>query len=97
MRYAHCDVVLCDADPVIAGVWEYLIGVSPREIRRIPDLPVDGTINDPKILDQAKALVGFWLNRASAAPLRSPAQWMRTGICPGSQSSAVVPRTPGAA
>lgn len=32
---------------------------------------------------EARTLVGFWLNRASEAPRKSPSAWMRSGIRPG--------------
>jgi hypothetical protein len=84
LRHANRKVVLVERDPIIAGVWRYLIGVSSKEILGIPDVPPDGTIDDLKISEEAKWLVGFWLNRAAASPRRSPSRWMRDGIRPGS-------------
>ena len=34
LRYHEHEVVLCERDPVIAAVWEYLISVEPEEILR---------------------------------------------------------------
>src|SRR3546814_17471923 len=36
------DVVLVEKDPIIAGLWRYLISVSPDEVRRLPLLPHAG-------------------------------------------------------
>ena len=53
VRYANRRVVLCELDPVIAGVWRYLIRVKPAEILAIPDLDPDGSIDDLKVCDEA--------------------------------------------
>lgn len=84
LRYHDRAVTLCEIDPVVAAVWRYLIKVKPREIRSIPDLGTDCTIDDLRVCEEAKWLVGFWLNRATASPRRSPSKWMREGIRPGS-------------
>jgi hypothetical protein len=77
-------VVLCDKDPVIAGVWKYLIGVSPAEILMLPDVPLGGTVDDLDVCQEARWLIGFWLNRGAARPCKRPSKWMREGVRPGS-------------
>lgn len=84
LRYPEREVVLCDIDPVIAGVWRYLIAVSEQEILGTPDLPPDGTVDSLKIPQEARWLIGFWLNRGASRPGKSPSKWMREGIRPGS-------------
>lgn len=84
VRYASRRVILCELDPVIAGVWRYLIAVKPSEILAIPDLDPDGSIDDLKVCDEAKWLVGMWLNRGVARPRKRPSRWMRDHIRPGS-------------
>ena len=84
LRYSDRRVVLCDLDPVIAGVWRYLVSVSPGEIRAIPDMPLDGSVDDLPIPQEARWLVGFWLNRGGSRPKKRPSAWMRNGIRPGS-------------
>lgn len=84
VRYAHLDVVLCEADPIIAAVWQYLTKVSPKEILAIPDVPLDGSVDDLNLVQEAGWLVGFWLNRGASRPRKRPSQWMRDGIRPGS-------------
>jgi hypothetical protein len=37
-RYPDRNVILVDRDPVITGVWRYLIQVSEREILSLPDV-----------------------------------------------------------
>lgn len=84
LRYFTKKVVLCDVDPVLAEVWRYLIRVKPKEILSIPDLAPDGSIDDLKVSQEAKWLVGFWLNRGASSPRKGPSKWMRDGIRPGS-------------
>lgn len=63
---------LYDKDPIIAGLWSYLMRVSAAEIMALPDMPEAGDHVDNYCLPQeAKWLIGFWLNRGSAAPKKS--------------------------
>jgi len=84
LRHARRDVILCEVDPVLAEVWRYLIRVEAKEILSIPDLAPDESVDDLDIPQEAKWLVGFWLNRGAASPRKSPSKWMRDGIRPGS-------------
>ena len=84
LRFPDRQVILCEIDPIIAAVWKYLIHVSPDEIRAIPDIPDGGSVEDLRVCQEAKWLVGFWLNRGVARPRKSPSKWMRDGIRPGS-------------
>lgn len=75
-------IKLYDKDPVIAGLWEYLINVSEEEIY---SLPLEIThIDDLKVCQEAKWLIGFWVARAVENPRKSPGAWMRSGIRPHS-------------
>lgn len=64
--------VLIDRDPIICGVWEYLLSVGPAEILALPELPEAGeSVDDHDLPQEAKWLIGFWLNRGSAQPKRT--------------------------
>jgi hypothetical protein len=70
--YGCQSVILHDTDPVIAGVWSFLLRVQPAEIMRLPELPEVGDCVDNYSLPQeARWLIGFWLNRGSAQPKKS--------------------------
>lgn len=84
LRHPHRKVILCEIDPIVFGVWDYLINVSEREIRGIPDVPLNGSVDDLGICQEARWLVGFWLNRATTGPRKTPSRWMREKIRPGS-------------
>lgn len=65
-------VVLYDRDPIIVGVWDYLINATAAEIRSLPDLEVGESVDGLTQLPQeARWLIGFWLNRGSASPKKT--------------------------
>lgn len=64
LNYCDRDVLLVDKDPRTVGVWQYLIGVSEREFRR---LPIVHHVDDAAICQEAKWLIGWWLQQARAA------------------------------
>jgi hypothetical protein len=69
--YAPAAVTLVDVDPIIVGVWQYLIGASAREIRALPDLEVGESTDSLSLPQEARWLIGFWLNRGSAQPKKT--------------------------
>lgn len=77
-RHAERRVLLIDADPVVVGVWRYLIAVRPAELLAIPDVRdhVDELAAWPP---EARWLVGFWLDKGNARPSQRPSSWMRRG------------------
>lgn len=84
LRYADRAVTLCEIDPVVAGVWRYLLRVSAAEILAIPDIPEGGGVDDLGLCQEAAWLVGFWLNHGASSPRKTPSAWMRSGVRPGS-------------
>lgn len=62
---------LYDVDPIIVGLWSYLIRTSAEEILALPDLEVGQSVDDFPLPQEAKWLIGFWLNRGSAQPKKS--------------------------
>ena len=93
LRYPMLDVELYDLDPVVCGVWDYLINVSAREILALPDLLDGQDVRDLCLLDEAKHLIGFWLNKGATRPSCTMAAWGRRGIRPGSVWGARVRQT----
>lgn len=74
-RHHTHDVRLVDIDPIITGVWDYLIHVGSYEIMRLP--PVVEHIDDVNAPQEARWLIGFWLNKGAAYPCKTPSKWMR--------------------
>lgn len=70
----HCApcVKLFDADPIIVGVWSYLMGATAAEILALPNMPEIGdSVDNYAVPQEAKWLMGFWLNRGSASPKKT--------------------------
>lgn len=72
-------VILRDLDPVVAATWRYLIHATPEEIYALPDLELGQTVDDIDVPEAARWLIGWWLNKGSAQPKRTPSPWMRAG------------------
>lgn len=75
VRHAECDVTLYDVDPKLFGVWDYLIHTKASEILKLP-LIVEHT-DLLKVCQEAKWLIGFWLNKGTTQPCKQPGKWMR--------------------
>jgi hypothetical protein len=70
-------VTLLDVDPYIVGVWRFLIGASERDILSLPDLEPGQSTDDLNVSQEARWLIGFWLNRGSAQPKKSQTAYSR--------------------
>jgi site-specific DNA-adenine methylase len=78
--YHERDVRLFDIDPVIVGIWEYLIAASERDILGLP-LDVAGV----KMLSKAERdFIGFWNVRCGSHPQHQPTPWSLSGLYPSS-------------
>lgn len=77
VRHATAKVVLVEIDPAVAATWRFLISATEREILRLPDLETGQTVEDLPVSQEAKVLIGWWLNGGSAQPKKSPGPWMR--------------------
>ena len=76
VRHHLRSITLYDADPIIFGIWNYIIKSSPKDLLR---LPIDVShVDDLSVCQEAKWLIGFWLNKGSS-PSKSPSAWMRQG------------------
>jgi len=85
VRNPDRNVRLYDVDPVIVGVWSYLIRATEAEILALPDVSAEGVDALPSAVPQeARWLIGFWLNKGSSRPCRTPSAWMRGGTAASS-------------
>ncbi len=82
VRYPDRQVILVDRDPHIVGTWRYLINATESEILALP-LKFDST-NELAVPQEAKWLIGWWLNKGAAAPCKRPGNWMRKSAFAGS-------------
>src|SRR6516165_2791053 len=63
-------VTLVERDPVIYGVWSYLIKVRPPEIMKLPSNIDSLDELPPWVPEEARNLTGLWFNRALPQPAK---------------------------
>jgi site-specific DNA-adenine methylase len=67
---------LYDVNPIVAGIWDYLIKVPESEVRA---LPIDfESVDDLQIPQEARWLIGFWITKGNVHPNKTRSQWART-------------------
>lgn len=71
------DVLLCDLDEKVCGIWDYLINVSEEEILSIDDVEDGCSADSVAPCQEAGWLIGFWLGSALSEPKKTPSAWMR--------------------
>lgn len=70
------DVVLCDTDPIICGIWTFLIRSSAEDIMRLPaNVSTLDEVTFAGHCEEAKNLIGYWFNRAAARPKPRKTGW----------------------
>lgn len=70
-RYPNRKISLYDTDPVIYGIWDFLIHANTKDIQSIPDEVNDVDKDLADFNDSVKHLVGFWLAKGSATPRKT--------------------------
>ena len=78
LRHPSRNAILNDLDPVIAGTWDYIIRAPESEILALP--LYDGTwetTDDLNLPQEARWLIGWWLNKGAARPCKKPSKWVR--------------------
>lgn len=75
LHYPHLDVRLYELNPIVASVWRYLIHVPAKEILQLPLLAPGEHVDDAKICQEAKWLIGFWLGAATTSPRQTLSRW----------------------
>jgi hypothetical protein len=81
LRHHERDIVLVERDPIIAGLWRWLIKATADEILALP-LEIPTTVRDLGLDPGPSALIGFWVTGAANGPRQSPCKWMRDGENP---------------
>lgn len=77
VRHSVRKARLFDVDEHIVGVWSYLIRVGEKEVRALPDLLPGQSVSDLNLCQEARWLIGFWLNKANPAPCQTMSAWGR--------------------
>lgn len=75
LQYPWLNVDLYDLNPIVCGVWEYLIKARESDILSLPLLEPGQRVSDLGISQEAKWLIGFWTAGAICAPQDSATSW----------------------
>lgn len=67
--------LLIERDPIIAAVWHYLIKAKASEVRALPLLLPGQSVDALPIPQEAKWLIGFWINGATSSPRKHLSKW----------------------
>jgi hypothetical protein len=70
-------VTLIELNPVVYGVWKYLQGVSPAELKRLPSNISHINELPSRVCEEARALIGFWFDARSAKPAHNRSNWAK--------------------
>ena len=76
--YHDRKVILYEIDPFVFGVLDYLVRSRPEDILALPLVPPGMDVNDLAISQEARWLIGFWLNNATVSPSRHLSKWGRS-------------------
>lgn len=91
LRYPHLDIILIERDPIISVTWSYLINVSEKEILSLPDIRIDQSVDDLDVCEEARLLIGWWLNGGKTRPSKTLGLWGRKSRAFGDGSSGILP------
>lgn len=67
-RYSDRNVILCDIDPTIIGIWDWLTNTTKQDILDLPLIDIGQHVDTLDTHAAAKDLIGFWCNPGTAAP-----------------------------
>jgi site-specific DNA-adenine methylase len=75
-------VILIEKDEKTFGALNYLIKAKPEEIMSLPLLSSDDDLRAINLPDEAKWLIGFWVNNGVATPANKLSKWaIEAGDC----------------
>lgn len=80
LAYADRSVALIERYPLLVALWKYLIRVTPAEILRLP--LVDHVDDLGAVPEEARWLVGWWLNTCTATPRKQASTRARSKVRP---------------
>jgi hypothetical protein len=75
VRHHHKRVLLFDKDPVVVGLWSFLLRSSPRDILALPELEPGQRVEELAICQEARWLIGRWIDFGAKAPASKRTPW----------------------
>lgn len=76
VNHFESKIILIEKDPKLAATWQYLISSQPKEILDLPLIELGQTVDDFKICQEAKWLIGMWMSiNGDCQPTKKPGVW----------------------
>lgn len=75
LHHYQRNIILCDTDEIVCAVWGYLIRSTRESILRLPLLAQGQSVDELNICQEAKWLIGFWVNNAICRPRKTLSRW----------------------
>jgi site-specific DNA-adenine methylase len=87
LHHYNKQVHLYDLNPKVVGVWDYVIKADPDEIRALPLLEPEQRVSDLQVHQEAKWLIRWWIQYASADAYHTVTAKIREKILNNSSSA----------
>jgi hypothetical protein len=71
-------VTLIEIDPVIFGIWHYLLCVSATEIMKLPSNIFHVDELPSWVCEEARWLIGLWFDSGLVRPAKRRSHWARS-------------------
>lgn len=82
LKHHQKKVILIEKDDRMFGALDFLIRSSHEDILALPLIEHHQTVDDFNICQEAKSVIGFWLNKGCSVPAKRLSKWAReTGNC----------------
>ena len=76
-RHHHKRVVLIDKDPVVVGLWSFLLRSTARDILALPELEDGQRVEELAICQEARWLIGRWIDIGAKKPANKRTPWAK--------------------
>lgn len=77
LAYPDRQVILIEKNERVARAIRWIINAGADGVRSLPLLSPNQLVSDLNIPDEAKTVIGFWVNNAVATPCNSLSKWGR--------------------
>lgn len=68
LRYSDREVILVERDPVVSGIWKWLVTADKDDFLSMPSLRYGESLRDYNLPPVVKDLMGFWVGQSQWSP-----------------------------
>lgn len=77
LAYPNRQVILVEKNERVARALRWIINAGADGVRKLPLLAPDQSVDDLQIHEDAKTVIGFWVNNAVSSPCKRLSKWGR--------------------